>query len=77
MSAPIPTNESTRLRAARALGWGELRVRVLPIDVAATAALATLRETARVNTAGNAEAGMSQVPGETERIPLPERTRPA
>lgn len=33
----------TRLRAARALGWGELRVRVLPIDVvAATAALATL-----------------------------------
>ena len=32
----------TRLRAARALGWGELRVRVLPIDVvAATAALAT------------------------------------
>lgn len=33
----------TRLRAARALGWGELRVRVLPLDVvAATAALATL-----------------------------------
>lgn len=33
----------TRLRAARALGWGELRARVLPIDVvAATAALATL-----------------------------------
>ena len=33
----------TRLRAARALGWSELRVRVLPIDVvAATAALATL-----------------------------------
>jgi ParB-like chromosome segregation protein Spo0J len=33
----------TRLRAARALGWPELRVRVLPLDVvAATAALATL-----------------------------------
>lgn len=27
--------------------------------------------------AGNANAGMGQVPGETERIPLPERTRPA
>lgn len=33
----------TRLRAARALGWPELRVRVLPVDVVgATAALATL-----------------------------------
>lgn len=33
----------TRLRAARALGWLELRVRVLPVDaVGATAALATL-----------------------------------
>lgn len=33
----------TRLRAARALGWPDLRVRVLPVDVvAATAALATL-----------------------------------
>lgn len=28
-------------------------------------------------TAGNPSAGMGQVPGETERIPLPERTRPA
>ena len=28
-------------------------------------------------TAGDASAGMGQVPGETERIPLPERTRPA
>jgi hypothetical protein len=28
-------------------------------------------------TAGNTSAGMGQVPGETERIPLPERTRPA
>jgi redox-sensitive bicupin YhaK (pirin superfamily) len=28
-------------------------------------------------TAGDATAGMGQVPGETERIPLPERTRPA
>ncbi len=27
-------------------------------------------------TAGNTSAGMGQVPGETERIPLPERTRP-
>jgi redox-sensitive bicupin YhaK (pirin superfamily) len=26
-------------------------------------------------TAGDANAGMGQVPGETERIPLPERTR--
>ncbi len=39
----IDGDSFTRLRAARALGWGELRVRVLPIDVvAATAALATL-----------------------------------
>lgn len=28
-------------------------------------------------TAGSTDAGMGQVPGETERIPLPERTRPA
>lgn len=49
----------------------------LPAGSSWTLPMQTEEQAGRDWTAGDASAGMGQVPGETERMPLPERTRPA